>query len=268
MRLIIALLLFSVIIIIHEFGHFLFAKINGVGVTEFSLGMGPRLLSRQIGETRYSLKLLPIGGSCLMVGEDMESDEQNSFAKQGVWARISIVFGGPLFNFILAFLLSLLVIGKTGYDPAVLHDLGSEPTAMTEAGLRDGDTVVRLNGSRIYNYREIATLIELSASRGPLTFVYERDGERNETVVTPKKNENGQLFYGIPLAGKRVRGGVWKTIQYSALEVRYWLKTTVLSLKELVLGHVSADEVSELSILSGKPIRRAGRSGSGRLSSV
>ena len=110
MKFIVALLIFSVIILVHEFGHFIFAKINGVGVTEFSLGMGPRLLSKQIGETRYSLKLLPLGGSCAMVGEDMMSDAEDAFGNKGVWARISIVFGGPLFNFVLAFLLALIVV--------------------------------------------------------------------------------------------------------------------------------------------------------------
>lgn len=244
MKFIVALIIFSVIIIIHEFGHFLFAKINGVGVIEFSLGMGPRIISKQIGETRYSLKLLPIGGSCAMVGEDMISDEENAFGNKGVWARISIVFGGPLFNFILAFCLSLLVIGKAGYDPAVLYDLGEEPTAMVEAGLKDGDKIVRLDGSRIYNYREMITLISMNQTGKSMEFTYERDGNIQDTTVTPKHTEEGNLFYGIKSGGQRVKGTFLQTLKYSALELRYWLKITLLSLKELILGHVGADEVS------------------------
>ena len=79
MKIILALLIFSLIVLFHEFGHFLLAKRGGIGVTEFSLGMGPRLFSKQIGDTRYSVKLLPFGGSCMMVGEDGESNEENSF---------------------------------------------------------------------------------------------------------------------------------------------------------------------------------------------
>lgn len=108
MKIILALLIFSLIVLFHEFGHFLLAKRGGIGVTEFSLGMGPRLFSKQIGETRYSVKLLPFGGSCMMVGEDGESNEENSFGSKSVWTRISVVAAGPIFNFILAFFLSLL----------------------------------------------------------------------------------------------------------------------------------------------------------------
>ena len=97
MKIILALLIFSLIVLFHEFGHFLLAKRGGIGVTEFSLGMGPRLFSKQIGETRYSVKLLPFGGSCMMVGEDGESNEENSFGSKSVWTRISVVAAGPIY---------------------------------------------------------------------------------------------------------------------------------------------------------------------------
>ena len=116
MSIILAILIFSLIVIIHELGHFLLAKKNGILVTEFSVGMGPRLLSTVRGGTRYSLKLLPLGGSCLMVGEDEESDEENAFNNKSVWARISVVFAGPFFNFVLAFILAIFIIGSIGYD--------------------------------------------------------------------------------------------------------------------------------------------------------
>ena len=140
MKIILALIIFSLIIIIHELGHFLLAKRGGIRVNEFSLGMGPRILSKQMGETRYSLKLLPFGGSCMMEGEDGYSPEtdapgsmmdrtevvdvlsgeknrrrqvvlvngipEDSFAAKSVWTRISVVAAGPIFNFILAFILS------------------------------------------------------------------------------------------------------------------------------------------------------------------
>ena len=97
MKIIIALLVFSVIILFHELGHFLLAKRNNIAVTEFSLGMGPRLLSTEKGGTRYSLKLFPIGGSCMMVGEDDDDNTEGSFNNASVWARISVVAGQGLF---------------------------------------------------------------------------------------------------------------------------------------------------------------------------
>ena len=110
MKILIAVIIFSVIIIIHELGHFLLAKKNGIVVTEFSLGMGPRLFSTQKGETRYSIKLFPIGGSCAMLGEDTGEEElPGTFNAAPVWGRISVVAAGPIFNFILAFLLSCLL---------------------------------------------------------------------------------------------------------------------------------------------------------------
>lgn len=84
---------------------------NGITVVEFSLGMGPRLLSHEWGGTRYSLKILPFGGSCMMLGEDAEDEGEGTFGSKSVWARISVVVAGPIFNFILAFVLSIFIIG-------------------------------------------------------------------------------------------------------------------------------------------------------------
>ena len=106
----IAIVIFSAIILFHELGHFLFAKLNKIVVTEFSLGMGPRLYSFEKGDTRYSLKLLPIGGSCAMLGEDTDiENEPGTFNSASVWGRISVVAAGPVFNFIMAFVLLSLI---------------------------------------------------------------------------------------------------------------------------------------------------------------
>ena len=110
MSIIVALLIFSLIILFHELGHFLLAKRGGIGVTSFSLGMGPAILKKQIGETEYAIRILPFGGSCAMVGEDTESDAENAFNKKSVWTRISVVAAGPVFNFILAFVGSIIMI--------------------------------------------------------------------------------------------------------------------------------------------------------------
>ena len=111
MTLILFLLIFGVVVVAHEFGHFIVAKMNGIHVVEFSVGMGPTLIAFQKGDTKYSLKLLPIGGACMFEGEDglntQEGEEsEGSFNKANVWARIATVFAGPFFNFIMAFIFS------------------------------------------------------------------------------------------------------------------------------------------------------------------
>ena len=108
---VIALIIFGVLVLIHEFGHFIVAVKNKVTVNEFSIGMGPRIYSHVAKSgTRYSLKLLPLGGSCAMLGEDEDNNEEGSFNSKSIWARMAIVFAGPFFNFILAFVLALIVI--------------------------------------------------------------------------------------------------------------------------------------------------------------
>ena len=112
--LILFVLIFGVVVISHEFGHFLLAKANGIHVIEFSVGMGPNLFSFQKGDTKYSLKLLPIGGACMFEGEDGLNEKEDgedhsgSFLNANVWARISTVLAGPVFNFILGFIIALI----------------------------------------------------------------------------------------------------------------------------------------------------------------
>ena len=96
-------LVFGVIVFFHEFGHFIVAKMNKIAVMEFSIGMGPAIFSIQKKETKYSLRLLPIGGYCMMMGEDGESEDENAFNNKPLLARILVIAAGPVFNFILAF---------------------------------------------------------------------------------------------------------------------------------------------------------------------
>lgn len=171
MNILVALLIFTVIVVIHELGHFLLAKKNGVGVPEFSVGMGPRLITVAKGKkgfifklfcsqkyfennedwqecTKYSWKLLPIGGSCAMVGEDEINEDENSFNVKGKWARFSIVFAGPFFNFILAFVFSVIILANAGIDyPIIEHIYDNQPAA--SSGLEVGDVVKSINGKKI-----------------------------------------------------------------------------------------------------------------------
>ena len=242
MKIILALLIFSLIVLFHEFGQFLLAKRGGIGVTEFSLGMGPRLFSKQIGETRYSVKLLPFGGSCMMVGEDGESDEENSFGSKSVWTRISVVAAGPIFNFILAFFMALFIVGSIGYDaPDVVKVMEGYPAA--EAGMQPGDRIVQMNRTRIHVYREVSFYVQTHQGEA-VNLVYERDGERHAVTLEPKQSENGIYLLGFQGSGVRTKGNIFQTIYYSAYEVKYWIGTTLKSLEMMFGGQVSADDIS------------------------
>lgn len=241
MKLVLALLIFSVLVIIHELGHFLLAKYNGITVTEFSVGMGPRLLSREWGNTRYSIKILPFGGSCMMVGEEEESHEEGSFGSKSVWARISVVAAGPIFNFLLAFVLSVIIVANIGYDDTVVDVTPGYPAA--EAGMQDGDEIVRMGGSRTYVYREISLFNSLY--QGQSTEVtYRRDGEEHTVLLIPVRDENGFYRYGFEKTNIRTRGNALQVMGYGAAELRYWLKATVESLSMLFRGKVGLDDMS------------------------
>ena len=241
MSYILALIIFSAIVIFHELGHFLLAKWNGIEVIEFSLGMGPRLLSHVWGDTRYSLKLLPIGGSCQMVGEEEASDSEGAFGNKSVWARIAVVAAGPVFNFILAWVLALIIVGSVGYDNTMVDIIPD--SAAAEAGMEDGDQIISINGSRTWLYREVSLYSSLHQGQ-MATVVYERNGEKQTVVLTPKKSDTGAYLYGFSRTVQREKGGALETVGYSCAEIRYWLKATVESLKMLIGGQVGLEEMS------------------------
>ena len=241
MSYILALIIFSAIVIFHELGHFLLAKWNGIEVIEFSLGMGPRLLSHVWGDTRYSLKLLPIGGSCQMVGEEEASDSEGAFGNKSVWARIAVVAAGPVFNFILAWVLALIIVGSVGYDNTMVDIIPD--SAAAEAGMEDGDQIISINGSRTWLYREVSLYSSLHQGQ-TATVVFERNGEKQTIVLTPKQSDTGAYLYGFSRTVQREKGGALETVGYSCAEIRYWLKATVESLKMLIGGQVGLEEMS------------------------
>ena len=170
---IVFVLIFGVVVIAHELGHFLIAKLNGIKVLQFSIGMGPDIIKFTKGETKYVLKLLPIGGACMFEGEDgiystaPEGEEkegqkpEGAFHEANVWSRIATVFAGPFFNIILAFLLSLIVVGFSGEVIPTINSL-TEGYPAQEAGLQEGDIITKIDGERIYLQGEVTFASALS----------------------------------------------------------------------------------------------------------
>ena len=202
MKWIIAFIVFSILVLFHEFGHFLVARLNGVTVEEFSLGFGPRLLSAVSGGTRYSLKALPFGGSCRMkglmddTGEGVIDKSEGSFFSASVGRRAAIIFAGPFFNFLLAFIGAVIVISVVGYDPAKVLYVAEDSPAY-EAGLRAGDEITSFMGSPIDIGRDLSTwyvMHDLKAGE-EIRVTWKRDGEKQSAVFLP--NVETRYMMGI-----------------------------------------------------------------------
>lgn len=242
MNIVIAILIFSLIVIFHELGHFLLAKLNGIRVNEFSLGLGPTLIGFRKGETIYSIKLLPFGGACIMEGEDTESRDVRAFSKKSVWARISVVFAGPMFNFILAFIGAFILICCEGYDEPKLSGV-IEGYAAEEAGLQKDDVIVKLNHKKIHFFREISVYASVHPGE-TVEVTYKRDGEQFKTSLAPTYDEESQrYYYGLGGYG-RTKGTVLDSLVNSVYEVKYWIYTTVESIKMIFTGGVSFNDLS------------------------
>lgn len=243
MKIIIAILIFSIIILFHELGHFLLAKANGIQVNEFCLGFGPTLVGFTKGETKYSIKLLPFGGACVMEGEDEASDNPRAFPNKSVWARISVVFAGPFFNFIMAFVFAFIIICSIGYDKPTIS--GVIPGyAAEEAGLAEGDTIVKMNHFNIHFYKEVSAYSMFHVGE-PVDITYLRDGEKYTVTLTPKYDEEtGRYLYGLIGNSEYTKGNVLDSAINACYEVRYFIYTTLQSLKMLFTGGASVNDLS------------------------
>ena len=247
-RILLALLALNVLVMVHEFGHFIVAKLNGVQVNEFAIGMGPRLCKWGKGETVYSIRLFPIGGFCAMEGEDEGAptpsalggnadrektiaEENRSFAKKKVWQRILIVVAGAAMNLLLGYVLLLVYNGAlteppTGYDqvlyPTTTIARLEQDTTSYASGLRPGDAILEVNGRRILTDTDLTMEMQNDAD-GILQMVVRRSTEQGDEKVTldavefmvQEDAETGRRYlkYDFSLLG--VERGVWNTITYS-----------------------------------------------------
>lgn len=200
---IIAMIMFGVLIAVHEFGHFSAAKLLGVKVNEFSIGMGPLLLSKQKGETLYSLRALPIGGFCAMEGEDEASEDPRSFGSQKAWKKFVILVAGAFMNFLTGFLILVLLFSQvTTLNRPVIEGFMDGFPLQGEEGLLPGDRIVKIDGERIYVYADVSLLFSRSNGQ-TMDLVIERDGTLLELDDFPLRlreyQDNGEMVrkYGI-----------------------------------------------------------------------
>ena len=243
LKIILAILIFSFIVIFHELGHFFVAKRCNVKVNEFWLGMGPTIVGFTKGETKYCLKLLPFGGACVMEGEDEESDDERAFNKKPVWQRFLIVLAGPFNNFILALILCVIVVATMGIDKPIVDSVADNSSA-SESGLLSGDEITRLDDYNVHFAHEVSAYVFFHSDEN-IEVTYERDGEENTTYVTPKYDEaKGRFLIGVNWNGKYYDGNFFEDIYYGMCQMKYYIYSTFKSLSSLVTGRVSIKEMS------------------------
>lgn len=242
------IVIFCVIVVAHEFGHLLVAKANGIHVVEFFIGMGPTLLSFTKGDTKYSLKLLPLGGACVFEGEDgLNTKEgevsEGAFQNAPVWGRFATVLAGPLFNFLLAYLLAVILVSNTGVLLPVVSSV-QEGSGAEEAGLCVGDRIVKMDGKGVHLYQQVVLNSQLNVKGDPFTITYERDGERDTVVVQPSYDEEAQRYLMGITTGEYLKCNVLQNFQYAFYMMNFEVEMVFKSLGMLVTGQLSMDDLS------------------------
>ena len=181
-----SIIIFLLVILIHEFGHFIVAKMNGVSVLEFSIGMGPKLFQRKSNGTLYSLRVLPVGGYCQLEGEDEENDSPNSLNNQSPLVRLKVILAGAIMNFILAFILLILLMSVSRVSTEVSGVIKDSPAY--SSGIQTGDQIVSINGENVSDGEEL--LKSIKESQGDLNIGVIRDSQSKNIKVTPRLENN------------------------------------------------------------------------------
>lgn len=179
----------------------------------------------------------------MMEGEDAESESDRAFNNKSVLNRISVVAAGPIFNFILAFVLAIIVIALMGFDSTQVRGV-IDDYPVAEAGIVPGDKITKINNQHVYVGREINLFLSLNPGK-EFDLTYERDGKKNTVTIVPEYDEESERYLaGFTGLTSREKGNVFEVIKYSAFEVRYWIKTTFQSLGMLLTGKVGLKDLS------------------------
>lgn len=278
MTIILFILIISIIALVHEFGHFIVAKKNGIHVVEFGIGLGPTIFHIDRNGTRYALKLLPLGGACVFEGIAPSSEENDmedgrfspesegagrvniqnidggmlftgkgnggSFLEASVWSRITTIFAGPFMNLLLGFFAAMILVAYSGTDLPIIQ-MVAEGSAAEAAGLQAGDVITRMNGERIHLYREVSLNSMLNSDGKDFSISYRRNGEEHSVVLTPIYSEEDDRYYiGLMGSGEYVECKGLSVIKYGFYESEFMVKSVIRSLQMLVTGKLGKDDVS------------------------
>ncbi len=249
MTILFAILLFSVLIFVHELGHFVAAKLSGVQVNEFSMFMGPALWKKQAGETLYAIRLIPIGGYCAMEGEDGGSDNPRSFDKAAWWKRLIILIAGAAMNFIIGVLLMIVVYMPVNQITVPVIDSFAEyATVDGEQGLMEGDRILEVDGERIYVYSDFSMILALNPG-DTHDLVVERAGEKvelNDFLMEkhPEIQPDGstRMLYGMTFTRQDLN--LSGKLQHAWAQSLDTVRLVRLSLQMLLTGQAGLSDMS------------------------
>jgi len=257
MSIIINLLLFvvilGVIVFVHEFGHFILAKWNGVYVYEFALGMGPKICGFKKGETEYNLRAIPIGGFCQLAGEDLDTDDDKKIPKEKrlqnkkPWQRFLIMLFGPMNNFILGVILVFIIAliwGGSSMNPIITKV--EKKTAAYEAGLRSGDKVLSINKNKVETSDDLSLYLALAPTTKENKIVVLRDNKKYTIKVKPKKvkiDGKESYKYGIEIKQKKTKG-LKEAFIYTYKKTKSIFKQMFITVEYLFTGRVHLNQLS------------------------
>ncbi len=240
-----AIFLFGVLIGIHEFGHFFFAKLFKVRVNEFSIGMGPKIISKKKGDTAYSLRLLPIGGFVSMEGEDEDSDDENAFNKKPVWQRFIIIAAGAILNLILGVIVVAICLGFSDLVGTTTVAKFSENSVSNKHGLQVEDQILKINNDNIYSYRGISFNL-LRDEDNKVDVLVKRAGEKVllEDVQFALTNVNGKNYVSQDFKLYGLEPSVLNVLGTAVGESASIVQMVRLSLVDLVSMKYGLEDIS------------------------
>ena len=249
MSIIFAILLFSLLVFVHELGHFLAAKLFGVQVNEFSMFMGPAIFKKQVGETLYSVRCIPLGGFCAMEGENGDSDNPRSFEKASWWKRLVILFAGAAMNFVFGVLIFavLYLPGRQVVVP-VINEFTDCCVFNHEAGLQLGDEILSIDGEKIYTVGDVSLIFELNRTVNHDVTVMRNGKElvfKDFSMAHTHRNDDGSEYLHYGFAFGQVKETdflgklefVWKVVLDN-------VRSTRLSLQMLFSGQAGVKDLS------------------------
>lgn len=244
-----SIIVLGILIFVHEFGHFIVAKLSGVKVLEFALGFGPKLIGFKRGETDYSLRVIPLGGFCRMLGEDPdEVGQEGSFTNASPLNRIGIIAAGPIMNFLLAIFLFFLVYSMVGIPNPVENEIGDvlPGSEAEEAGIEAGDKIVEINSEEVASWEKIVNTINQHPEE-EIELTLEREGERISVGVVPQEDpETGVGQIGIT---NLVDAGIFTALYEGTRQTIWFTGMIFISLVEMLTGQMEPDVAGPVGIV-------------------
>ncbi len=247
---------FGVLVLVHEFGHFITAKLTGMRVDEFAIGFGPQLVGFKYGETLYSLRLIPLGGfnkiAGMEEGEDVDAGER-AYWRKPVWQRMIVIVAGGVMNILLAYFLLVGVYLYAGMNvplkgPVLGNIMQNGPAA--RAGLQSGDIILAIDGQPVKSWQQFANTIN-SAGQKTLVLEYRRNNEDNTVKITPRHDDlSGRNVIGVVEATKHVAIPPQDAVFYAGRHLVYIVKVMVHSIGGMISGKVKADLAGPVGVVS------------------